>query len=262
MSKKSRFLLAAALASFLFFIFIALSYEWRYYALAVDVVILVFLIWFSLEIKRSTPFWLKITTVVLPVAFFIGYGLFTAIIPYKVIIGLCLSLFLGIFIYVIFLVENVFLFAVERKTVPLYRAAYTVGSVLMLLTAFFLFDSLFSFNLSCWWNLVMAFFITLFLFIYHFFSVMIELPEDEWQLKNIGPYVIIPSLGIAQMALVISFWPIGIFKGSIYLTALIYIIAGLLQADLRGRLFERTWLTFLWIGIAVILGIILMTEWR
>lgn len=75
-------------------------------------------------------------------------------------------------------------------------------------------------------------------------------------------YVFVPSFLMSQMAIVFSFWPVGIFKGSIYLVSLMYIIFGLLQSDLRERFFKKVWLSFLWIGIAIILGIILMTEWR
>jgi hypothetical protein len=57
--------------------------------------------------------------------------------------------------------------------------------------------------------------------------------------------------------LVLSFWPVGIFKGSIYLVMTVYIISGLMHAELRDRLFKKTWLIFIWVGVATILGIIL-----
>jgi hypothetical protein len=253
--------LASILAAVLFFIFIAMPYELRYFALGFDVILLVLLIWWGLMIKKGVSMLIRLMTIFLPVGFFIGYGLFTAIIPYNFIAGLIESIFLGIFIYIIFLVQNVFLFAVGYKTVPLYRAAYTVGSILMLLTTFFLFDSLFSFNLSYWLNMIFVFAICMLVFAYHFFSVSIELTDDGKNL-DIRSYIVVPSFIMSQLALVFSFWPVGIFKGSIYLTAIIYIIAGLIQSDIRGRLFKRTILSFLWIGVAVVLGIILMTGWR
>ena len=261
MSKRIRFLISSIFISLVFFVFIALSYELRYYAMAIGTIILMFTFWFGLEVKKKTPMLLKMMLVVLPISFFVGYGLFVAIIPYNIILGIILSVFFGIIIYAIFLVENVFMFAVGYKTVPLYRAAYTVGSMIMLLTAFFLFDSLYSFSLSFWLNMVFVYIISVLIFMYHFFSITIELPDDGKKM-DIKSYILIPSLLMSELALVLSFWPVGIFKGSIYLTAIIYVIAGLIQSEIRGRLFKKVWLNFTWIGMAIILGIIMMTGWR
>lgn len=46
-----------------------------------------------------------------------------------------------------------FLVAIGYKTVP-YRAAYTVSLILTLLTSFFVFNSLFSFKLPFWGNML------------------------------------------------------------------------------------------------------------
>jgi hypothetical protein len=67
---------------------------------------------------------------------------------------------------------------------------------------------------------------------------------------------LVPSVITSEIALVLGFLPVGIFKGSIYLVMVVYIISGLLQADLRERLFKRTWLVFVWVGVATILGIL------
>ena len=261
MPKRIKFLFSSIFITLIFFVFLALPYEFRYYTMAIDVILLILVIWFGLDIKKNTPSLLKTMIAVLPVSFFVGYGLFAAIIPYNLLTGIILSIFLGIVFYVIFLVENVFLFAVGYKTVPLYRAAYTVGSIIMLLTAFFLFDSLYSFSLNYWLNMIMVYIISVLIFVYHFFSVTIELSDDGNKL-NIRSYVLIPPLLMSELALVLSFWPIGIFKGSIYLTAIMYVVAGLIQSDIRGRLFKKVWLSFSWIGIAILVGIILMTGWR
>jgi len=63
------------------------------------------------------------------------------------------------------------------------------------------------------------------------------------------------------LALVFSFWPVNIFKGSIYLVSAVYVLSGLIEADIRGRLFRKTWLMFSWIGAAIVLGILLVTRW-
>ena len=200
-------------------------------------------------------------SIILPVGFFIGFGLFAALLPQTFLTIFLTSIFFGIMCYVMFLVENVFIVSIGYRTPPLYRAAYTVGLVLLLLAAFFLFDSLFSFKLIYWLNSILVFIISMFLFMYVFYSVTIELSDDGKE-KNFMAYTLVPAFFMSQLGLVLSFWPVGIFKGSIYLVAAVYVLSGLLQLDLRDRLFKKSSTIFTWISVAVILGIILTTNWR
>jgi len=199
--------------------------------------------------------------VMLPMQFFIGFGLFSALFPVSFLLKLGLSLVFGLMCYLIFLVENVFLVAIGFKTVPLYRAAYTMNLILTLLSSFFLFISLQSFNQIYWVNMIAVFVISALIFLYQFWAIAIELPDDG-RTKNRWAYVFVPSLLLSEMALAFSFWPVGMFRGSIYLVVMIYVVSALYQADIRERLFKKTWLTYVWLGIAVVLGVLFLTKWR
>ena len=259
--KRFKYFISSLLSAFGFFMFIYMPYESRYYALLVGLVLIVICFWFGLGIVFEKSLFIRLMSIILPVSFFTGFGLFTVLFPYKLITAILMSVFLGIIFYIMFLVENVFLIAIGYRTPPLYRAAYTVSLILMLLTAFFLFDSLFSFRFPYWLNAVLIFLISCLIFLYQFFCVTIESTTDGKD-KNIWAYVMIPSLLMAELALVFSFWPVGIFKGSIYLVLVIYILSGLLQSDIRERLFKRVWTTFVWVGVAILSGVVLMTSWR
>lgn len=261
MPKRFKYLISSILSAVGFFFFLGLPYESRYYGLLVGIVLTIFCFWFGLGIIFETSIYIRIMSAILPVGFFVGFGLFAALLPNNLFVQLITSLFFGIIAYVIFLVENVFLVSIGFRTPPLYRAAYTVSLIILLFTAFFLFDSLFSFKFYYWLNSILVFLISIIVFLYLYYSVTIELPDDGKD-KNINAYVLVPSLIMAQLGLVFSFWPVGIFKGSIYLVSVIYIIAGLLQSDLRDRLFKRTWLMFVWIGVAVFAAMVLATNWR
>ena len=154
-----------------------------------------------------------------------------------------------------------FLVAIGFRTPPLYRAAYTIGLMIMLMSAFFLFNSLFSFKFVYWLNAVIVFFLSCLLFLYLFFSVTIELSDDGKD-KNIWAYVLVPSLLASELAFVFSFLPVGIFKGSMYLVVFCYVVSGLLHAQLRERLFKKTWSNFVWIGLAFFLAILVTISWR
>jgi len=261
MSKRFKYLISSAVATLGFYFFVGLPYSSHYYGLLVGLVLVAFCFWFGLGIIFSQSFYTRLMSVILPVGFFVGFGLFAALLPQTFWTVFLTSIFFGVICYVMFLVENVFLVSIGYRTPPLYRAAYTVGFVLLLLTAFFLFDSLFSFKLIYWLNAIFVFLISVILFMYVFYSVTIELPDDGKE-KNFWAYILVPPFFMSQIGLTLSFWPVGIFKGSIYLVAAVYVLSGLLQLDLRDRLFKKSSTIFTWISVAVILGIILTTNWR
>jgi hypothetical protein len=261
MSKRLRYLISSVIATLGFYFFISLPYSSHYYGLLVGLVLISFCFWFGLGIIFNQSLYIRLMSIILPVGFFMGFGLFAALLPQTFWTIFLTSMFFGVMCYVMFLVENVFIVSIGYRTPPLYRAAYTVGLVLLLLAAFFLFDSLFSFKLIYWLNSVLVFVISLVLFMYVFYSVTIELPDDGKE-KNFMAYTLVPAFFMSQLGLVLSFWPVGIFKGSIYLVAAVYVLSGLLQLDLRDRLFKKSFTIFTWISVSVILGIILTTNWR
>ena len=256
MSKRLRYLISSILATVGFYFFLSLPYESHYYGLLVGIVLIIFCFWFGLGIVFDKSIYVRLMSIVMPGAFFVGFALFATLLPQAFFLTLIYSLFFGIITYAMFLVENVFLVAIGFRTPPLYRAAYTVGLILLLLTSFFLFDSLFSFKFIYWLNILLVFVVSMVIFLYIFFSVTIELPDDGKN-KNVWYYILIPSILMSEIALVLSFWPVGIFKGSIYLVMIVYIFGGLMHAELRDRLFKKTWLIFVWVGVATILGIVL-----
>jgi hypothetical protein len=260
MNKRFRYLISALFSTLGFFMFISLPYEIRYFGLMVGIVLVVFCFWFGLGIIFEKSLYIRLLSVLLPVGFFSGFGLFVALLPYDAVWAVLMSGIFGVVLYEMFLVENVFLVAIGYKTVPLYRAAYTVSLVNILITAFFMFDTLLSYRLSFWLNGIWTLLISLLIFMYQFWAIAIELPDDG-EKKNRNIYVWVPSLIIAELSTLFSFWPTGIFKGSIYLVSVIYIISCLIQADIRDRLFKRTWLMYVWIGIAVLTAAILTTKW-
>lgn len=261
MNKRFKYFVSSLFSAIGFFMFISLPYESRYFGLMAGVVLVAFCFWFGLGIVFEGDLWTRLMSVLLPVFFFVGFGLFGAFLPYNLAAAMMMSLFFGLVLYVLFLVENVFLVAIGFKTVPLYRAAYTVSLIVVLLSAFFMFDSMLSFRLAFYWNGLWVLIMAWLIFLYQFWAISIELPDDG-KSKNRRTYVWLPAILMSQVATVLSFWPTGIFKGSVYLVAIIYIFSGLIQADIRERLFKRTWLTYIWVAVGVVLAMLIITKWR
>ena len=261
MSKRLKYLFSSSLATVGYYFFLGLPYESRNYGLLVGIVLVIFCLWFGLGIMFGGDLGLRLISVVLPLIFFVGFGMFTALLPFNFVGRLVLTAVFGVVIYVIFLIENVFMVAIGFRTVPLYRAAYTVSLIVLLLVCFFLFNTMYSFGFDYWVNTLVVMSLSCLIFAHQFWAIAIELPDDGKKKSRLS-YILMPSLLVAQLALVFSFWPVGIFKGSIYLVSAIYVLSGLIEAKIRGRLFRKTWLMFLWTGLAIVLGILLVTKWR
>lgn len=260
MPKRLRYFISSFIAAVGFYMYLGLSVESRYYGLMLLLAMIAFCFWFGLGLIFEGNIDTKIMSVLLPVLWTLGFGLFAALLPTSWINLLLLAIFFGVVLYVMFLAENVFLVAIGYRTVPLYRAAYTVSLILILLVSFFVFDSMYSFKLPFWGNMLASMFLGLLIFTYQYWAVAIELPDDG-KMKGKWPYILIPTLLLVEFAGILSFWPVGIFKGSVYLVAVIYVVCGLLQAEIRDRLFRGVVLTYSYIGVAVALAIILATTW-
>ena len=149
-SKHWRYLISTIILGVGLYLFLSLPVDSRYLGIVLELVLVIFCFWFGLGIIFERGVYNKLMTAILPVLLTLGYGLFVVLLPSSQISFLIYAAAFGVMIYLIFLVENVFLVAIGYKTVPLYRAAYTVSLILVLLTAFFLFDSMLSFIVIPW----------------------------------------------------------------------------------------------------------------
>lgn len=72
---------------------------------------------------------------------------------------------------------------------------------------------------------------------------------------------IVSSIVMSQVSIALYFWPVTVVVGSLFLTGLEYIILGLGQSRLEGRLFLQTVREYLLVGFMVFLGMFLVTRW-
>jgi hypothetical protein len=159
-------------------------------------------------------------------------------------------------IYAILLVENIYNVAAVR-TIQLLRAAYSVGFLLTLLTAFLFFATVVSFRLPSYFNFLIIFLIS--------FPLILQ---ALWPMKltsritfQVWLYSFIISFILAQLALVLSFWPIQTISEALFLTTVFYALVGMSQQHLLERLFERTVTEFMTVLTIVFLIIFATTHW-
>ncbi|MFA6518704.1 MAG: hypothetical protein WCV93_03615 [Candidatus Shapirobacteria bacterium] len=260
MSKRLKYVILSLILSLGFIFFVGLPYESRQYGVLVGLTLTVFCFWFGLGLIFSTDYWLRLWVVLLPLLLFLGFGMFVSLLGLEWWWNLGLTAIYGVINYFVFLAENVFMVALGFKTVPLYRAAYTISLVVLLLASFFLFNTILSYRWPFWINMLAVGGVGVVIFAYHFWSVAIELPDDGKDIEK-WPFLLVPSWLLAELSLIFSFWPLGIFKGSMYLVVAIYLFSGLIWAEIRGRLFNKNWLMAAWMAGAALLSLLLVVEW-
>lgn len=260
LSKRGRFLVGSGGVFFLFWLALWLPYEYRYGSMLGIGFLEALIYWWVLRAGKPALGLSRFFLLVLPISFLFGFLLFVFLLPLNWWMKLIMALFFSVVNYVIFLVENVFLYAVEKKTVPLYRAAYTVSLIILLFSCFLLFDGLFSYRAVFWINGLVTFLISFLLFWYHWWTVNIELSDRFWKGRQVKIWV--PSFLMLELAVVISFWPLSLFLASFYLTAVFYVSVGILRMDWKDRLFRKVKIEYLWVGLGILLSLFFMARWR
>lgn len=254
MTKRQKFIFTSFFLSLGLLVIQVANVPWRYQSIALLTLLTPILSAWSLKDALSGIKWL--TTLILPTLFTAGVGLFYFLLPSTLLARLPVAGFYALGLYALLLTENIFSVAAIR-TIQLLRAAHAVGFLLTLLTAFFLYDTIFSFRLHPWWNGLLVMLISWPLFLQGLWSVNLEDKLTRRILIYTG------TLGVltGELAFAISFWPVTVAMGSLFLTTVCYATLGLVQAHFQERLFRQTLYEYLGVGIIVLLTMIFTTHW-
>ncbi len=256
MTKRRKFLLVAFLLTIGLLTTQLMQVDYRYQAL----IVLAFLsyglsAWALFDDLKNIEWF---TILCLPTLYPVAVGLFYFLLPEKFLSrAFMLSLF-GVGMYALLLTENIFSVAAIR-TIQLLRAAHAVGFLITLATAFFLFDTLLSFRLPFWVNGLMVIGITLPLLWQGLWSV--ELIEGRLS-KQTTLFGLIIAICLGQMTGIISFWPVTIPVGSLFLVSMFYVALGISQQHFMGRLFRKTLYEYLAVGVVVLVTVVMLTKWQ
>lgn len=226
----------------------------RYQAIGVLSLLAIPLTLWSLKEALKGAVWL--VSWILLLSFTAGVGFFYFLLPGSLLTAIPIIILYFLGTYALFLSENIFSVAALR-TIQLFRAAWAVSFLLTLLTSFLLFDTVLSFRLPFYQNFLLIMSISFLIFLHGFWSINLE----EKVSQKVLLYSFVWSLGIGQMALILSFWPATIVLFSLFLTALVYVALGLTQAKFSERMFRKTVREYLTVGLAVFLVLLLYTSW-
>ena len=192
----------------------------------------------------------------LPAYFVAGASLFYFLLPVRWLTRLPFAIVFGISVYLLMLTANIYNVAAIR-TIALLRAANAVGLLFSLFSTFFLTNVLFSLHLPFYFIFVGVWFITMPLYLVGLWSNELE----DFISKKVFLFAWVFTLLNAQMAVVLSFWPIVPINMALVMATIMYVLLALSQFYFTGRLKPRTIYEYMSVASIVFLVIIIVTRW-
>lgn len=254
MSKRRRFVATSLLLSLGFVGIQFLTDQNRFWA--IGVLGLATPILFTWSLYGGLGRNLTLLTLVLPTIFTLGVGTFWFLLPANIYARLPIVIFYGMGIYVLCLTMNILTVSAIR-TIALLRAARGVGFVLSLVTLFLVFDALLSLRIPVYLLALLVAVASFPIFLQGYWSVVLE--------TNFTPEIfylaILSSLVVVEVSIALFFWPVSVVVGSLFLTVTAYMILGLGQSKLEGRLFPSTVREHLIVGSLVFVAMFFATHW-
>ncbi len=254
MSKRRRFIITSVLLSLGFVGIQFLPEQFRFISIGLLAILTVILFYWSL--REGLGLNMTLLTLVLPVFFTLGVGLFWFLLPTNIFTRIPAVILYGIGIYALCLTANIYTVSAIR-TIALLRAARGVGFVLTLVTSFLVYDTIMSLRAPLLITSLLIM-LTSFPLLFQGFWTM---PLERKFSQEVLGLTLVASLIMGEIALSLFFWPVTVVVGSLFFTIAVYILLGLGQARLEARLFAQTIREYLFLGLLVFLGMFIATRW-
>jgi len=192
-----------------------------------------------------------------PTMYSAAVALFYFLLPARWITRIPVAALYAVGLYALLLTENIFNVAAAR-TIGLFRAARTVGFLLMLLTFYLLTLTVFSFRAFPWMNSI---FVAMISFL-HIFPMLWSITLEEKASRTIITLSGALSVLFAQFAWMLSFWPMPTAMIALLLTSVFYSTVGMAQEYLSNKLYKKTIVEFFLVCIVIFIASLFTTRWR
>lgn len=192
-----------------------------------------------------------------PVLFTASVGFFYYLLPLRWITRVPVGLLYAVGMYAHFLTENIFNVAAIR-TIALLRAARTVSLLFSLVTSFFLLNTIFSFHLAFYQNFLLVFILSFCVITPSYWNEKLTNNLD----KNILISSLISSLLVAEISLILSFWPVKATFESLYLISVYYTVISIVDTKLREMPIGKTIWEYVILNILALFMLIRTAVWQ
>lgn len=158
--------------------------------------------------------------------------------------------------YAALLTANIYNVAAIR-TIQLLRVAHSIGFLVTVASALFLFIVISALHLSSAWNLILVLLVTFPLALQSIWSVNLE-EKVSITARN---YALLTAAVLGQIAWVLSFWPVGVSIFALFLTAIFYELVGIIQYHFGERLNPKIANEFILVAVVMFLVVVFTTKW-
>ena len=255
MRRRERIILIAILLSVCFYVTQLVPIEWRFFAIGIFGLVTYLASAFALKDDLQLYEWLTILP--FPAMYSIAVGSFYFLLPVNVISQVVVLTIFGLGMYAIFLAGNIFSIS-KGRTIQLLNAAKTINILFGIVTSLLFLNSLFSLNLPFWVNFIGTF--------------LIHAPlvyTISWSAKLDGTVFgesfflsLISALVIAEFAVILSFLPLATWILALLIMSFFYLIVGIIQTFLTGKLFRRSVGEYALLTGGMIIFLFIVFPWR
>lgn len=254
-SKRRRFIISSSILTIILILTQLFPADKIFLAVFFQVVLSLLLsLWCLWEDLKGVEFLLLLLP---PFLYTLGLGLFYYLLPLRWVTRLPVGALYAIGMYALYLTQNIFNVAVIR-TIGLLRAARTVSLLFSLITAFFLLNTLFSFHLIFYWNFIFVFIISFLIILPLFWQEKLT-PNLE---KNILIVTLVSALIMAEVSLVLSFWPLKVTFISLYLISFYYSLIGVNQIKLKDLPLKNSIWEYLILSLLAFFMLVKTAAWQ
>jgi len=252
--KRQRLLMAVAVIVGFNLIITLFPLQTALYLLPLDILIIYIATFFALLEDINHIEWFVLF--VLPIYLLVSLLLFYYLLPMRWLTRIPFLVVLSIGSYAAMLSVNIFNVGVE-KSLPLYRAAFSVSNFLSLLTFFLLFTVLYSFRLHFLLNGFVALVISWPLLFHNLWSANPRAVLEE----RIFKYATINSVMVSFAVLALNFMPIKTNIYALYTVGIVYLISGLTQEIITDTVFKERIREYLIVFAVLTVMVLLTVNW-
>ncbi len=256
LSKRQEFVIITLFLTFFLIITQNMSSIWRFISLFFLSFLAYFLSAFGLREDLKKVEWFAL--LILPLMFTISLAVFYFLLPVRWLTRIPFAILYAIGIYATLLVENIYNVAVNRS-IQLLRVAHAVGFLITITTLFLLFNTLFSFHLTSFYNLLFTLIIVFPLSLQALWAIKLTEESIGWDVFLLSIFF---SLIIGEAAFIISFWPLNAVLTSLFLSTAFYGLIGSGQLFLGKRLFRKNVIEYLQVFLLIFILVLFTVNYR
>ena len=230
--RREKIIIVSVLLSVCLYVIQLVPVEWRFLAIGGFGVMTYMMSVFALFDDLQLYEW--ITILPFPMMYSIAVGAFYFLLPGNIFSKIVILVIFALGMYGILLTCNIFSVS-KGRTIQLHSAAGTMALFFGLLVSMLLMNTFFSLRLPFWANGLIAFAVHFPLIYTLSWAVNLEsrIFGDAFLLASVG------ALLVGELTTILSFLPLAEWTSALFIMAFFYLIMGILQSFLTGKMFRR-----------------------